>query len=150
MTGDEVQIEMVVEAPPALVFELFVDPALLVRWIGISATLEPRPGGRFRFELFPGEFCSGEFVAVEPPHRVAFTWGWESGALPVAPGSSTVDVTLADHERGTLLRLVHRGLDGPMRAMHTDGWKRFLARLDAVATGREPPPDPAAPYAQQT
>jgi uncharacterized protein YndB with AHSA1/START domain len=140
---DAVVCEIDVRAPAAEVFAMFTDPALLVRWIGIRALLEPQPGGAFRFELVPGEFCSGRYVEVDPPRRVVFTWGWESGALPVAAGSTTVEVDLTEHDGVTHVRLTHRGLDAAMRAMHAGGWDRYLARLAAVLEGRDPGPDPA-------
>ena len=140
---DAVICEIDVRAPATEVFAMFTDPALLVRWIGIRALLEPAPGGAFRFEIVPGEFCSGRYVEVDPPRRVVLTWGWESGALPVAPGSTTVEVDLAEHDGVTHVRLTHRGLDAAMRPMHADGWDRYLARLAAVLEGRDPGPDPA-------
>jgi uncharacterized protein YndB with AHSA1/START domain len=93
----------------------------------------------------PGEFCSGRYVELVPGRRVVFTWGWESGALPVEPGSSTVEVDLEEHDGVTRVRLVHRGLSADMRPWHADGWRRFLPRLAAAAEGREPPADPAGP-----
>jgi uncharacterized membrane protein len=48
---DVVTCEIVVPAPPEEVFRWFVRPELLVRWIGIDARLEPRPGGLFSFEI---------------------------------------------------------------------------------------------------
>jgi uncharacterized protein YndB with AHSA1/START domain len=141
--ADPVVAEIEVRAPAAAVYAMFTDPAELVRWIGIRALLEPRPGGAFRFELVPGEFCSGRYVELVPARRVVFTWGWESGALPVAPGSTTVEVDLTEHDGVTHVRLTHRGLDAAMRAMHAGGWDRYLARLAAVLEGRDPGPDPA-------
>jgi uncharacterized protein YndB with AHSA1/START domain len=87
----------------------------------------------------------GEYVEVDPPHRIVFTWGWE-GNEHVPPGSSTVEVTLTAVADGTLLRLVHRDLPGPAVAEHLDGWKHYFARLAVVATGEDPgtdhhPPD---------
>src|SRR3954452_2934551 len=125
---------------------MVTDPEELVRWIGIRALLDPRPGGAFRFQLARGEFCSARYVELVPGRRVVFTWGWESGALPVAPGSSTVEVDLDAREAGlTRVRLTHRGLDAAMRRWHADGWARYLERLAAAAEGREPrPPPPAA------
>jgi uncharacterized protein YndB with AHSA1/START domain len=145
---DAVVCEIAIRASAAEVFAMFVDPARLARWIGIRALLEPRPGGAFRFELVPGEFCSGRYVEVVPGRRVVFTWGWESGALPVAPGSTTVEVELEERDGVTHVRLTHRGLDAAMRGMHADGWAQYLARLAAAVEGRDPGPDPAAAYAE--
>jgi uncharacterized protein YndB with AHSA1/START domain len=139
--------EIEVRAPAADVFAMFTDPAKLVRWIGIRALLEPRPGGSFRFELLPGEFCSGRYVEVLPHRRVVFTWGWESGAIPVAPGSTTVEVDLDERDGVTHVRLTHRGLEAALREMHAGGWEQYLARLAAAAEGREPGRDPAAAHA---
>ena len=134
--GEHVVHELVLPAPPAEVFPFFVDPVELVRWIGLSADLSPVAGGRFRFEIEPGEWCEGSYLEVDPPHRVVFTWGWVNPIMEVPPGSSTVEVTLADHEDGTLLRLVHRGLgDGRQRPMHDEGWTHFLTRLRAAVDG---------------
>lgn len=145
---DAVVREIAIRAPAERVFAMFTDPALLVRWIGIRALLEPRPGGAFRFELVPGEFCSGRYIELVPGRRVVFTWGWESGALPIAPGSTTVEVDLDERDGVTHVRLTHRGLDAAVRDMHADGWTRYLERLAAAVEGRDPGPDPAAAYAE--
>jgi uncharacterized protein YndB with AHSA1/START domain len=140
--GDEVLHELSLPAPPDEVFDMFVDPALLVRWIGISAELEPRPDGVFRFEVVPGEFCEGRYVVVDRPRRLVFTWGWTAPSFALPPGSSEVEVTFAPGADGssTELRLVHRGLSSDGRVMHDDGWTNFLGRLSAVVAG-DPPPD---------
>jgi uncharacterized protein YndB with AHSA1/START domain len=143
MADDIVVCEVAIRAPAAEVYAMFTDPARLVRWIGVRALLEPGPGGQFRFELIDGEFCSGHYVELVPARRVVFTWGWESGALPVAPGSTTVEVDLDERDGVTHVRLTHRGLDAAMRAMHQEGWERYLGRLAAVAEGRDPGLDPA-------
>jgi len=136
VADDAVVLEVEIRATAAAVYEMFTDPAKLVRWIGIRALLEPRPGGTFRFELMPGEFCSGRYLELVPGRRVVFTWGWENGAIPVEPGSSTVEVDLSEHDGVTRLRLTHRGLDAAVREMHDDGWQRFLPQLVAAAEGR--------------
>lgn len=147
MTDDAVVCEVAIRAPADAVFQMFTDPAQLVRWIGVRALLEPRPGGSFRFELVPGEFCSGRYVELVPGRRVVFTWGWESGALPVRPGSTTVEVDLDERDGVTHVRLAHHGLDAAMRPWHADGWERYLERLAAAVEGRDPGPDPAAAHA---
>jgi uncharacterized protein YndB with AHSA1/START domain len=145
VTGEDVVRSSVsIRAPAEIVWPFFVEPELLVQWIGIDADLEPVEGGRFRFELKPGEFCSGSYLEVAPPRRVVFTWGWESGALPVPPGSSRVEVNLEERGEITVVYLAHHGLSGEMRAMHAEGWTRFLARLAAVSEGRPAGEDPAS------
>jgi uncharacterized protein YndB with AHSA1/START domain len=146
VTPEAVRARVEIRAPARVVFSMFTEADLLARWIGIAADLEPRSGGRFRFELLPGEFCSGRFTEVVPHRRIAFTWGWESGALPVAPGSTTVEVDLEERGDITVVRLTHHGLDAAMRSMHEDGWRRYLTRLSAVCEGRAAGEDPAAAY----
>jgi len=144
--GGDVVHDLVVPAPVEQVFDMFTDPRRLVRWIGISADLEPRPGGRFRFEVTPGQFCEGQYVVVERPGRLVFTWGWTDPSFGLPPGTSRVEVTLTSSGQDasrTRLRLVHTGLAGDLGLLHDDGWSRFLARLTAAAAGDDPPAYPA-------
>jgi uncharacterized protein YndB with AHSA1/START domain len=147
MTADaEVRLEVTIGAPPDVVYRLLTEDDLFVRWMGISAQLDPRPGGVFRFEVAPGHFCSGQFVEVVPDRRVVFTWGYEGDAMPLAPGSTRVEIDIEPHGNSSIVRLVHRGLEGPMRTMHEEGWSKYLDRLASVAAGRGAGADPAAPY----
>jgi uncharacterized protein YndB with AHSA1/START domain len=144
--GDAVVHDVVLQAPAEQVFEMFVDPAQLVRWIGISAELEPRRGGRFRFEIVPGQFCEGRYVVVDRPRRLVFTWGWTDPGFGLPPGSSRVEVTLTAHGGDlskTRIRLVHTGLAGDLGLLHEDGWTRFFARLQALIVGVDPGEYPA-------
>lgn len=130
--------ELELPRPAAEVFEMFTDPARLVTWIGVGAELDPRPGGRFRFEVQPGQFCEGEYLVVEPPRRLVFSWGWTDPWFGLPPGSSRVEVQLTEVGGGTRLRLVHHGLPGEMHRLHDDGWAAFLERLTAVVRGGSP------------
>jgi uncharacterized protein YndB with AHSA1/START domain len=146
---DRYRVETMIEAPPEHVFEFLVDPDLLIRWLGISAHLDPVPGGEFRFEIAPGEWCSGVYLEVDPPKRVVLTWGWESGRIQAPPGSSRVEIDLHPEGEGTRLVLLHHGLSGDALRLHADGWPRFLRRLDAAARGLEPKEEPATETPEQ-
>jgi uncharacterized protein YndB with AHSA1/START domain len=134
--------EIEVALPPQEVFEFFTDARRLVRWLGLSASLSPVPDGGFRFEVQPGQFCEGAYVAVTPPTFVSFTWGWTDPAWHLPPGSSLVSVTLTATGGGTRVRLVHDRLPGDLRPIHDEGWATFLARLSAVTAGRDMPAYP--------
>lgn len=136
IVGDDVVHEIAIAAPPEAVYAMFVEPARLVRWIGISADLEPVPGGRFRFEIVPGQFCEGRYLELDPPHRLRFTWGWTDPAQGVGPGGSTVEVALTARPPGTWLRLVHTGL-GAAVERHDAGWTHFLSHLATAADRQE-------------
>jgi uncharacterized protein YndB with AHSA1/START domain len=145
-TADVVAIEreIVIAASPETVWEFFVDEAKVTRWMGTSASLDPRPGGLYQVEVLSGNTARGEFVELDPPHRLVFTWGWESGkAARVAPGSSTIEVELTPSEEGTRLRLTHRDLPGHEAAeAHGHGWDHYLERLRLAASGAELGADP--------
>jgi uncharacterized protein YndB with AHSA1/START domain len=130
---DTIQRELRIDAPPERVFAFFVEPERLVRWMGSSARLDPRPGGEFRLEYANGSVAIGTFVAVERPRRVAFTWGWQDPNDPIRPGASAVDVTLTADHGGTVVRLRHSGLSGESRRTHEEGWIHFLGRLMVAA-----------------
>ena len=141
-TLEVVQREIKIDAAPATVFEFLTDPVKMVRWMGTEALLDPRPGGDYRVNINGHEHVSGEVIEIVPHLRFVFTWGWEDGALPVAPGQSTVEITLESDGEGTLLRLTHRDLPHHMHKFHRIGWDYALPRLAAVATGGDPGPDP--------
>lgn len=128
--------------PPQEVFDFFTDPERLVRWIGLSASLAPVPGGRFSFEVQPGQFCEGSYVDVVPPTFVSFTWGWTAPEWNLPPGQSLVSVVITPTAAGSRVRLVHDRLPGDLRAIHDEGWELFLARLVAAAAGDDPPDYP--------
>lgn len=69
-----------------------------------TAVFETGAGGRI-FETGPdGEKIWGEVVEWDPPQRVVYTWS--PGREPAR--STTVEVTFAPHEHGTLVRVEHR------------------------------------------
>jgi uncharacterized protein YndB with AHSA1/START domain len=133
--------EVHVDARPETLFAFFTDPGKMTRWKGRKATLDPRVGGVYHVEINDQAVARGEFVEIDPPRRVVFTWGWE-GHPVVPPGSSTVEVELAPEGDGTLLRLTHRGLPEEEVDQHAHGWDHFLPRLVTAAPGGDPGPDP--------
>lgn len=141
-TVDAVELEARIAASPETVFDFFVDPDRMIQWMGRSAELDPRPGGRFHCDINGDAIASGSYVAVEPPNRVVFTWGWNGEDSITPPGSSTVEILLAADGDGTHLRLIHRDLPSAESAeKHGHGWRHYLDRLAKAGVGEDPGPD---------
>jgi uncharacterized protein YndB with AHSA1/START domain len=134
--------EVRIAAPREVVFSYFTDPARMTAWMGVAALLDPRPGGMFRIDANGRDVVVGEYVEIDPPRRVVFTWGFEGAAPAVEPGSSRVEVTLEHDGDGTRVVLIHHGLPDGLRAAHAEGWEHYVARLASAAAGEPPGPDP--------
>jgi uncharacterized protein YndB with AHSA1/START domain len=139
-----VEKRIVIAASPARIYELLTDAALLVEWMAPHAELDARPGGALTWTHHNGDRVVGTFVELVPERRIVFTYGWDREDVRIPPGSTTVEINLRPCDDGTEVHLVHRGLAGPMADAHSGGWDNYLARLEAVAEGRDPGPDPLA------
>ena len=129
-----IELERRIAAPPETVFAYFTDAERYRLWQGLEAELDPRPGGVFRVvQNEAGYVARGEFIEVDPPKRVVFSWGWE-GIEGLLPGQSTVEVDLVAQGEDTLLRLRHSGLPSESACqIHSFGWGVGLDNLVEVA-----------------
>lgn len=95
------------DAPRALVFKAFVDPALVPQWWGADSTttvvdkLEARPGGLWRFvsrEADGTEYAfHGVYHGVNEPERIVYTFEFEG-----MPGHVLLEtITLEEHDGKT-------------------------------------------------
>jgi uncharacterized protein YndB with AHSA1/START domain len=129
-----------IEAPPERVFDYFVKPELLVRWMGDVARLEASDGGLFSVDI-NGVLIRGHFVRVERPSRIEIAWG-EAGNEAMPPGATQLVVTFEAYDGGTRVRLEHHGLTPAEMKKHAIGWPHFIERLRMAALGADPGPDP--------
>jgi uncharacterized protein (TIGR03086 family) len=121
-------------------FALITEPDRLRRWKTVSARVDLRAGGQYRWTVIPGHVATGTFVEVEPGRRIVFGWGWEESA-DLGPDASTVTITFEPVEGGTLVRLVHDGLSDEQVASHLQGWNHYLGRLQRAAATGDAGPD---------
>lgn len=131
-----------IRAPRDLVFAHFLDPAKMTAWQGVTAELDPQPGGRYRVNVTGRDVVLGEFVAVEAPDRIALKWGWENPKHPVNAGSTDVEITFEESGELTRVTVRHTGVAASERLNTAYGWQHYLTRLGLVAVGRDPGPDP--------
>lgn len=127
-----------IRARPDVVFSYFTDPTLITTWIGERAELDPQPGGTFALDM--GQVSArGEFVTVEPPYRVVFTWGIP-GNDELPPGASSVEVVLTPDGEDTVVVLTHRGLPPVQLEVHRAGWTERLGELRSAASPSDQDP----------
>ncbi|MDB5296918.1 MAG: polyketide cyclase [Phycisphaerales bacterium] len=133
-------LSRVFDAPPALVFRAWTDPALLARWLcckdftPLFAEADVRAGGAWRAGMRSPDgrdhISGGTYREVVPPARLAFTHAWEDAAGRLGH-ASLVTLTFADRPGGkTEMTFVQAGLaSAESRASHTGGWNESFDRL---------------------
>lgn len=121
-----------IAAPPDVVFPYFIDPALLARWFGDATGSTPEPGGAFALAFDESTSVQGQFVTIDPPKRVVFTWG-VPGSDVLPPGSTTVEIVLTADGSDTVVDLTHHDLPGSEVASHQAGWTGLLRKLERAA-----------------
>ena len=117
-----------VPAAPDKVFGYFIDPKLLVTWIGDYAVLDAQPGGEFTLDI-EGIPVRGQYLEVVAPKRVVVSWG-HAGSDSLPPNSTQVQFTLTPVGTGaTMVEVEHRDLPEEYVAPHSVGWPMFMSRL---------------------
>jgi uncharacterized protein YndB with AHSA1/START domain len=129
--GDDVlRVSVRIAAPPAAIFPYFTDPALLNQWIGEWSDLKPVPGGVFALDINKTP-VRGEYVELDPPHRVVFTWG-VAGKDSLPPSSTRVEIVLTEDGAETVVELSHFDLPANEVDSHRGGWTEMLGHLPAL------------------
>jgi uncharacterized protein YndB with AHSA1/START domain len=130
------------EAPPARVFDAWMNHDEFQAWIGVEGArckvpvFEPRIGGRYviDLQLSTGEILpvTGEFREIDAPKRIVFTWGWNGDPKR----QSLITLTFAARAGGTEMTLRQEGLaDAGTRDGHGAGWNSTFNKLAAHLSG---------------
>jgi uncharacterized protein YndB with AHSA1/START domain len=139
-TSDTIVVETTIEAPAQRVFDALVDPEARLRWWGGQGRFRAthmehdlRPGGSWLMRFDSGgrqTSVRGEYRAIEPPHRLSFTWlpDWYEGAT-----ETLVHVELTERAGVTGVRITHSGLATERDRANQRGWPDILAWLKAYA-----------------
>jgi uncharacterized protein YndB with AHSA1/START domain len=141
--GDYVRITRLIRAPRQKVYDAWLDPSIRNQWWCASPDMKPGTcdidatvGGKYRVGMIAPDGTEhvviGEFIELNPPNKLVFTWTWETN--PGFGGNSQVTIELFDatfkEERATELLLTHERLTQPLeRSDHTTGWLGCLKSL---------------------
>jgi len=125
---------------PDEAYALITEPERLRRWQVVSAVVDLRAGGTYRWTVNPGHVAAGTYREVEPGKRIVFGFGWE-GSDELPPDASTITVTIEPADGGSLVTLVHDGLVGEQATAHATGWNHYFERLEKLASTGTIEPD---------
>ena len=136
--GLTLNLKRALGAPRSAVFRALTEPDELAKWWGPagfttpSMELDLRVGGGYRIAMQPPEgdlfYLSGEFLEVDPPAQLSYTFRWED---PDPDDRETVvTLSLRDLGESTELVLTQRAFATEARhALHEQGWTDCLDRL---------------------
>jgi len=125
--------KILISAKRSTVFRYFTDSKRFADWWGEGSTIEGRQGGSMRIRFPNGILVSGKILEIEPPKRIVFSYGFDSGK-PIPPEGSRVTIILEERSDGTQVTLRHEFSDATMRDEFIQGWRYQLALFANVAS----------------
>jgi uncharacterized protein YndB with AHSA1/START domain len=141
-TGINLEITRTFNAPRALVFDCWVNPAHFARWVGPkdftahSVTMDPRPGGSYRLAIRSPEgtdhWMFGTYREITPPEKLVYTFAWDRTAEGKPIHQTLITVILTDlGNNQTRMHFVHTNmLSIKDRDSHAYGWNGSFDRLE--------------------
>jgi len=132
-----VVVRRVLPAPPDVVFDEWLDPVGMLEWMcprparPVKVFLEPFTGGTLRIDVSDGAILSGQFLELDRPRRLRFTWSCSDWADPTV--QSVVTVCFEAHGASeTLMTISHSQLPPAVVDDHQHGWTLIAAQLDTT------------------
>ena len=137
-SGRWIEIRRRFPSPWQVVFRQWVEPNELAAWFGpvgfdvTDFSIDAVEGGQWRMGLRSpagDEFVIfGNYMVVDPPRRLRFTWRVEGAVGPIEP--TEVEVRLAAEEGTTRLTLRQGPFESaPAREVHRRAWRSTLESL---------------------
>jgi len=142
--GLTLRLKRVLPFTRRVVYRGLSDPRKLAKWWGPrgftapSVEFDPRVGARYRIAMQPPDgdlfYLLGEFLEVDPPARLAYTFRWD----PPNPDDRETVVTLSLEDRGerseVLLTQGNFATEERL-GLHEAGWTDSFVRLGQVLGG---------------
>lgn len=142
-TATSLKLTRLIQAESEKVFDAWTQPQHLNLWsapegMDVDAEVDLRVGGRYRLRMRGsdgGEFNAvGEYLEIDRPNRLRYTWSWEEEGNDYY--ETVVTVEFHDRDGATEVVLVHeRFPDADIAGKHTEGWTSCLDRLEKVFAG---------------
>jgi uncharacterized protein YndB with AHSA1/START domain len=146
--GLRLHMQRVLRAPRSVVFQALTEPQELAKWWGPDGFTIPRvksdlrPGGGYRIAMQPPEgdlfYLVGEFLEVDPPQRLSYTFRWEDPDPEDRETMVTLSLRDIDDE-STELDFTQGGFATERRqALHDEGWAQSFGKLEQLLSSAAP------------
>jgi uncharacterized protein YndB with AHSA1/START domain len=125
-------------APPDAVFDQWTDAASLTEWMCprparcLNVEADARIGGTLGFDIEEAGRTfrvSGNYLTLERPHRVAFTWSCSTWPDPTIQTVVTVTIEPDDTE-ASIMTIEHELLPPALVQQHAHGWTVISMQLE--------------------
>ncbi|HEX2411448.1 MAG TPA: SRPBCC domain-containing protein [Solirubrobacteraceae bacterium] len=139
------QMERTFAAPAQRVFDAFTSEEVIRRWWHPDpdwdtpeVLVDLRIGGTVRVVMRDPQADvryggGGEYVEIDPPHRLAFTWTWDDDREHVR---QLIEIDFKETYGVTTMRFTHNDLwDEDAVASHEEGWTGAFDNLAGVVEG---------------
>lgn len=132
-----VRVQRIMPAEPEVVFDQWVDPESLAEWMCprpvrcVDITVEPRVGGIVRFDLDnlgTSVLITGQFLAVDRPRLLRFTWSNSDWTDPTVVSIVNVEFAPLGNDE-TLMSIEHSLLPPADFDDFNEGWARTCDQL---------------------
>ena len=142
MTGPAAQKAVVrqrLPAPPDVVFDEWTDAARLAEWMCprparcLNVQADPRIGGMLVVDIEEAGSTfrvSGNYLTLDRPHRVAFTWSCSTWPDPTVQTLVTVTIEPEGTE-ASIMTIEHELLPPALVPQHAHGWAVTATQLQS-------------------
>lgn len=146
MRRHALRLSRTIRADPETLFRAWTDPEALSHWWRMeeegwafaAASIDLRVGGRYRLGMTGPDgrtyTAVGEYLEIEPPTRLVFTWDWERPTDRVGETLVTVEFKPAGTGMTELVLTHERFADPASVAGHERGWAQLFTLLDHFIT----------------
>lgn len=145
MVRQELKREIVIEAPPDIVWSAVTEPEQMALWFSDAAELDLRPDGTGSLTWKPGGKATADLdqtvvipvrvIEIDPPRYFAYRWTHPADEEPTPANSLLVEFTLTPEGDATRLSVIESGFQELERESeseldgHDEGWQIHLERL---------------------
>jgi uncharacterized protein YndB with AHSA1/START domain len=114
--SESIRVSRVLIGSPERIFDAWINPALLQRWLAPKAQVDAREGGHFRLEVPKPEgvhVVTGKYQEFKQNERLVMTWVYDGPMGNEGDMEALLRVEQRKHGSNTELKLQHGKLTNP-------------------------------------